>query len=81
MHSDEDKDLVMANLKELKGKEQYKGLSISDDYTTKERNTLKEWVEKAKKANDDEPTDSQYEWKARGAPKNGMRLMKFKKRV
>ena len=24
MHSDEDKDLVMANLKDLKGKEQYK---------------------------------------------------------
>ena len=32
MHSDEDKDLVMANLKELKGKEQYKGVRISDDY-------------------------------------------------
>ena len=58
MHSDEDKDLVMANLKELKGKEQYKGVSISDDYTIKERNTLKEWVEKAKNASDDEPTDS-----------------------
>ena len=27
----------MANLKELKGKEQYKGVSISDDYTSKER--------------------------------------------
>ena len=50
MHSDEDKDLVMGNLKELKGKEQYKGVSISNDYTIKERNTLKEWVEKAKKA-------------------------------
>ena len=71
----------MANLKELKGKEQYKGVSISDDYTIKERNTRKEWVEKAKKASDDEPTDSQYEWKARGTPKNGMRLMKFKKRI
>ena len=82
MRSDEDKDLVMANLKELKGKEQYKGVSISDDHTIKERNTLREWVKKkAKKASDEEPTDSQYEWKARGTPKNGMRLMKFKKRV
>ena len=69
MHIDEDKDLVMANLKELKGKEQYKGVSTSDDHTIKERNALKEWVEKAKKASDDEPTDSQYEWKARGTPK------------
>ena len=42
---------------------------------------LREWVEKAKKASDDEPTDSQYEWKARGTPKNGMCLMEFKKRV
>ena len=69
MHSDEEKDLVMANLKELKGKEQYKGVSISDDYTIKERNTLREWVKKAKKASEEEPTDSQYEWKARGTQK------------
>ena len=49
MRSDEDKDLVMANLKELKGKEQYKGVSITDDHTIKERNTLREWVKKPKR--------------------------------
>ena len=69
MHSDEEKDIVMANLKELKGREQYKGVSITDDHTIKERNTLREWVKKAKKASEEEPTDSQYEWKARGTPK------------
>ena len=69
MHSDEEKDIVMANLKELKGREQYKGVSITDDHTIKERNTLREWVKKAKKASEEEPTDSQYEWKARGTPR------------
>ena len=81
MHSDEGNDIVMANLKELKGKEQYKGVSITDDNTIKESNTLREWVKKAKKASEEEPTDSQYEWKARGTPKNRMCLMKFKKPV
>ena len=47
--SDEDKDLVMANLKELKGKEQYKGVSITDGHTIQERNTLGEWVRKSQK--------------------------------
>ena len=49
MCSDEDKELVMANLKELKGKEQYKGVSITDDHTIKERNMLREWVKKSQK--------------------------------
>lgn len=81
MNNELDKDRVMANLKELKGKEQYKGVSVTDDHTQKDRNTIREWIEKSKKANGDEPIDSQFEWKVRGNPKNGMRLMKFKKRI
>ena len=55
MQSEEHKDRIMANLKELKGEEQYKGISVTDDYTIKDRNMIKEWIEKAKKANE-EPT-------------------------
>ena len=36
MQSEEYKDRIMANLKELKGKEQYKGISVTDDYTIKD---------------------------------------------
>ena len=80
MQSEEHNDRIMANLKELKGEEQYKGISVTDDYTSKDRNMIKEWIEKAKKANEEEPTESQYEWKVQGTPKNGMRLKKFQKR-
>ena len=66
MESEEHKDRIMANLKELKGKEQYKGISGTDDYTIKDRNMITEWIEKAKKANEEEPTESQYEWKYLG---------------
>ena len=80
MNSEQDKDRVMASLKELTGKDNYKGVSVTDDHTIKDRNTIKEWVEKAKTANANEADDSIYEWKVRGSPKNGMSLKKLKKR-
>ena len=81
MNSEQEKDRVMDNLKELKGKDKYKGISVTDDHTIKDRNTIKEWVEKAKSANANEAEDSIYEWKVRGSPKNGMCLKKLKKRI
>ena len=80
MKSEQDKDHVMASLKDLKGKDNYKGVSVTDDHTIKDRNTIKEWVEKAKTANANEADNSIYEWKVRGSPKNGMSLKKLKKR-
>ena len=80
MNNEGDKDRVMESLKNLKGKEKYKGISITDDHTTKERDTIREFVEKAKAANANEPADSLYEWKVRGTPKNGIQLKKFRKR-
>ena len=81
MKNEMDKDSIMANLRKLKGKENYKGVSVTDDHTIKDRNLIKEWAEKAKLANEEEPDDSLYEWKVRGSPKNGLRLKKFRKRV
>ena len=81
MNNDADKDRIMENLKHLKGKEEYKGISVKDDYTIEERNLIKEWNEKAKLANTKEPADSKHEWKVRGTPKNGMLLKRFQKRV
>ena len=70
----------MASLTNLKGNENYRGISITDAHTTQERDAIREWVRKAKDANANEPDDSGYEWKVRGTPKNGMQLKKFRKR-
>ena len=81
LKSEIDKDRVMANLKNLKGRDEYKGISVKDDYTVQDRNIIKQWVDKAKEANLKEPADSKYEYKVRGTPKNGMFLKRFQKRV
>ena len=80
MNNEGDKYRIMSSLKNLKDKENYRGISITDDYTTKERETIKEWVKKAKDDYANEPAESEFEWKARGTPKNGMVLRKFRKR-
>ena len=80
MNREEDKDLVMASLKKLKDKEIYRGISITYDHTRKERETITEFVNKAKEANANEPADTIWEWKACGTPKNSMQLKKFRKR-
>ena len=70
-----EKNKFMQNLKNLKGKEQFKGISIRDDYTIAERNIIKEFVIKAKERNDKE--DEKYTWKVRGNPKRGLFLKRF----
>ena len=76
----EEKERVMENLTSLKGKDIYKGISITEDYTIEERKILKDWTEKAKQMNRNEPTDSNCVWKVRGNPKNGLWMKKFRKR-
>ena len=63
----------------LKGNEDYKGVSVTEDYTLTDRKTIREWREKAKTANDQEPADSKYVYRVRGSPKNGWGLKKFLK--
>ena len=81
LKSELDKERFMNNLKNLKGREEYKGISVKDDYTIQERNLVKQWVEKANEANKKETPESNYEWKVRGNPKNGMFIKRFQKRV
>ena len=47
-HSEQEKEKIMRNLGNLKGNEKYKGVSITEDYTLKDRETIKEWRDKAK---------------------------------
>ena len=73
-----DKESIMANLKNLKNADTiYHSLSIRDDYTIKERELISRYAEDAKKKNVAENTT---EWKVRGTPKNGLRLVRITKR-
>ena len=79
--SDADKDRIMASLKNLKGRDDYKDIGVKEDFTIQDRNLIKQWVEKSNNANAQEPIGSKYEWKVRGTPKNGMFLKRFQKRI
>ena len=72
-----DKDQIMRRLSNLKNaEEKYKKVSVKDDYTLEEREIIKEWQTMANERNKAENTQ---QWKCRGNPKNGMRLVKIKK--
>ena len=68
----------LPNLKTAADK--FKKVSVTLDYTIDERNLIKKYLNDAKKANEDEPSNSKYEWKVRGDPKNGL-VTRFLRRV
>ena len=73
-----DKKIIMDNLKKLKDADDvYRCLSIRDDYTLKERELINKYVEEAKQKNE---TENTTEWKVRGTPKNGLRVMRITRR-
>ena len=63
MCNESDKSRIMANLRMLKDKEKYKGVSVTDDNSIKDRNLIKQWAEKAKAANQNESPDTLYKRK------------------
>ena len=77
---EEDKTTLMSRLVNLKENAYFKGLSVTDDYTQMQRQTIKEWIDKANVRNDQEEPNSLYTWKARGTPKNGMFLKRVQRR-
>ena len=52
MNNEEEKNKIMANLRNLKDQVAFKGLSVTDDYTIAERQMIKEWTDKVKENND-----------------------------
>ena len=66
---------MMARLANLRNADdKYKRISIKEDYSWEERQRIREWVSKAEEKNKEEQTS---DWKVRGNPKNGMRLVKI----
>ena len=80
LKSEEERDKILNNLRNLKGKEQYKGVSVTPDYTQNERILVKEFYEKAKLRNaEEESNETSYIWRVRGTLKNGLSLKRFSK--
>ena len=55
----------MNNLKNLRGKTDFAGISIIDDYTLSERKMVRDFARKAKEVNANEPQDSDFTWRVR----------------
>ena len=77
--SEEEKEKVLSNLSNLKGKQLYKGISIKEDHTPNERQLIREFSKQAREENSKLPEDSNYIIRVRGSPKNGLFLKKVKK--
>ena len=76
MKSIEEKQSVMSRLSNLKtAEEQYRKISVKDDYTPSERELIKYKQKQAQEMNENENTNL---WKVRGTPKNGLRIVKVK---
>ena len=78
MESEGEKDTIMARLGNLKNAEEvYRKVSVREDYTQEEREMVREMVQKAEAKNAAENTN---EWKVRGTPKTGLKVVKITKR-
>ena len=78
MENEDDKGTIMSRLGNLKNADdKYRKVSIRDDYTLEERDMIREFVKKADAKNLQENTQ---EWKVRGTPKTGLRLVRITKR-
>ena len=75
MTTNEEKEHFMRNLNRLKGSEKEFGkISVTADYTRRERDLIKIWVKKAEEKSQD---DSEKLYRVRGDPKQGLRLVSF----
>ena len=68
-NNEEDKEKVLNNLKNIKGTQIYKGISITSDQTYSERMLIKEYYERAKAKNVLEGGDSSFVWRVVGVQK------------
>ena len=73
MRNENEKDSVLKSLRKLKNKKKYDGVSITDDYTIKEREIIKKWHSVAQRRNNE---TNDYFWIVRGNPKTGMDLIR-----
>ena len=54
-------------------------MSITKDYTFSERQLIRQFALQAKEKNFPEPEESNYVWRVRGTPRNGLLVKKIAK--
>ena len=79
MNTEEERDRILSNLRNLKGIQEYKSISVTEDYTITERRMIKDQSDKAMEKNKNESLDSKSVWTVRRSPKNELRLKRFLK--
>ena len=79
MNTEEERNRILSNLRNLKDISEYKTISVTEDYIITERRMIKHWSDKVKEKNKNESPDSKFVWRVRGSPKNGLRLKRFLK--
>ena len=76
--TEEEQQKIMTNLKNLKGNEEYRGISIKEDYTLNERQLIRVYVEQAKALNAlEKAKKTTTVYKVWGIPKKGLFLKRF----
>ena len=77
MSTKDEKDEIMSSLNKLKdATEKFKRISVTDDYTVKEREEIRKMVDEAKHKTVTEGA-GKYIYKVRGTPKNGLVIRRF----
>ena len=75
MKNNQDKENVMSNLRRLKDyAKEFGKISVTDDYTSGEREQIRCWVKKAEEKSSKDP---EYVYRVGGNPKSGLRLVTF----
>ena len=78
MKSSKEKAQIMPRLLNLKNSDQkFKRISVKDDYTVEGIEEIKRYQKQADEKNRSENTTN---WKLRGNPKNGLRIVKIQNR-
>ena len=72
LRNEEEKNQIMASVHKL-GRWDFR---VADDFSRKERETIKEWQQKAKEKTNKE-NDKGYVWKVRGSPRTKLYLKKI----
>ena len=79
-NTEQDKDIIMRSLRNLKGKANYSGISITDDYTVAQREIIKYYRTEVKVLNARHESE-EYFFCVRGTPTDGLHIKKMKKPV
>ena len=76
LRNEEEKNQIMASVHKL-GRWDFR---VADDFSRKERETIKEWQRKAKEKTNKE-NDKGYVWKVRGSPRTKLYLKKISNKI